>query len=341
MRADLLGRKRGEARSLLGQLVALAGDQDACDNLKTLIDGVAMEVRNYLAAAGPIRERLITGLTLGVIQGELDGRIPHWRAFVNDIADLQLARDGLPPHEDPALKRRILGLEKKIATGAIPEAIEEWNELGRPEAAASGLFVQIVDGCTRLREQIEARNWQAATACHEEMQRLLAEGGANAYRPGLENHLGSLGSKLRWETLLEQGAKATGLGQRERSKLLVEFFESKDEIQRLATRDNSLGELQERIESAIGELSCTARAAPEKGNSLKVLLMLFLIILLTLVGIWICFGYAGSPASGAGVHNFRNFPASGSAVCPMAAAPCNLLPTNAPGALFLPTTTTL
>ena len=98
VRTALLTKKRGEARHLLGQLVSLAGDTDAEENMKALIGGVTTELAAYESLAGSIHERLIVGTSHEDIQAELDKQIPHWRAFSGDIPVLLMAgKPVMPP----------------------------------------------------------------------------------------------------------------------------------------------------------------------------------------------------------------------------------------------------
>lgn len=308
MRAALLSKRKGEARQLLGQLISLADDESARENLKALVDGVLNEVRSYTASSGPIRERLVAGTPLSAIHRELDEKLPHWRAFVSDFPDLKLAKEGLEAHEDPALKQRIKELEKKIATGAIPDAIDDWDALGRPETAASGIFVQIMNGLTRLQEHHDSKDWKRALLSHDELQPLLESGEASEFQPGLQNHLASLYNLIRWETLLQRTAISGEHSRRDRRSFLEELFKAKDEIQRLAIRDNSLKDLQERVETAIEEMSLTNDQAPTENGVVKILLIVFVALILVLIGIWFFLRGSGPFPSGSGTSGGLSVP---------------------------------
>ena len=313
LRAALLKKKRGEARHLLGQLISLTNGDQGQENLKSLLDAVSAEVKAYTKASGSVRDRLVSGASLSSIQAELDTALPHWRAFVNDFPELLLAKEGLAPQEDPALKIRIKELEKKIAKGSVAEVVLEWDELGRPDSAAKGILVQILDGLSTLMEGIEARHWGQASASHAQLEGLCDNEDTEIFQPGLGNYLTQVKNTLRWEGSLGRLATAGQSGAKARQKLLGELFKAKDEIQRLSFKDKSLGELQERVEEAIEELSETARDEPQGGGLPKPLLIFFLLVIIGIVLIWVYMNY-GTPPSPASGTGFR--PQIGSPVSP-------------------------
>jgi len=112
VRGALLGRKKADARDLLGRLLALSDSSEDRANLVNLVQGVDGELRCYLNSRGEIRARLAGGTSLEAIRTELDLSIPHWRAFVNDFAEFRLARSGLPLGEDPHVPWPGEGLER-------------------------------------------------------------------------------------------------------------------------------------------------------------------------------------------------------------------------------------
>lgn len=302
IRAALITKKRGEARHLLGQLISLSNGDDGSENLKSLLDAVAGEVKGYISASGSVRDRLVAGTPLPSIQGELDSTLPHWRAFVNDFPELQLAKKGLAPHEDPALKIRVVELEKKIAKGSVAEAVLEWDELGRPESAARGIFVQILDGLSTLAEGLETRHWGQASVSHAQLEGLCDSEDAGSLQPGLGNFLSQAKNTLRWEGALSRLGAAGQSGDKGRRKLLEELFKAKDEIQRLSFRDKSLGDLQDRVEVAIEELSRTAPDEPERGGLPKTMLIVFLLFIVGIILIWLYVKFADSPPPGSGTQ---------------------------------------
>lgn len=287
VRAALFSRKKAEARGALGKLVALSGAAVDRDNLEGLIKGVGQEVGQYTSKYGEIRNRLLAGVPIMAIQNELDERVPHWRAFVNDLPELSIARDGLPAHEDPSLRKRLEELEKKLAAGSVMEVLAEWEELGEPVAAARGGFVQMVETLGELLERMDRKDWQGAEKTRNDAMGLFEADEAGSCRPGCEAFLKSTGAMLRWEMLLKKCAERTSPEKREREDLLAELLGAKDELERLIHKDPSLKEILGRMNGAIERLEQYRELAPESSGAVRILVILLLAIVLALVAAWL------------------------------------------------------
>ena len=296
IRAALITKRRGEARQLLGQLIALTNGEEGHENLKALLDAVSAEVKGYISTSGSVRERLVAGIPRPSIQAELDAAMPHWRAYAIDFPELQIAKEGLPHHEDPVLKSRVIELEKKIAKGLMTEALLEWDELGRPDSAAKGILVQILDGLSTLMEGIESKHWGQASSSHSDLEGLCDNEDAGSLQPGLRNFLAQVKNKLRWEGALNRVAVAGHSGDKGRRILLEELFKAKDEILRLSSRDKALGELQERIEAAIEELSRAGTEEPMRGGLPIMMMIGSLLLIVIIILVWLFINYWGSPS---------------------------------------------
>jgi hypothetical protein len=287
VRSALLSKKKAEARGALGKLVALSGVEADQINLSELIKGVGREVGRYTSECGQVRDRLLAGSSLNMIQTELDAHIPHWRAFVNDLPELSIARDGLPAHEDPSLKKRLEELEKKLAAGSVMEVLAEWEELGEPVAAARGGFVQMVETLDKLLERMNQKNWQGAESIRNDAMGLVEAYEEGSYRPGCEAFLKSTGAMLRWEMLLKKCTERTSPEKHERSNLLAELLGAKDELERLIHKDPSLKEILARTNAAIERVEQYRDAEPESGRAVRILVILLLAIVLALVAAWL------------------------------------------------------
>jgi hypothetical protein len=287
VRSALLSKKKAEARGALGKLVALSGAEADQINLSELIKGVGQEVGRYTSECGPVRNRLMAGSSLEMIQTELDARIPHWRAFANDLPELSITRDGLPAHEDPALRKRLEELEKKLATGSVMEVLAEWEALGEPVSAARGGFVQMVETLGELLERMDQKDWQGAEKTRNDAMGLVAADEAVSYRPGCEAFLKSTGAMFRWEILLQKSADHTSPEKRERQDLLAELLGAKDELERLIHKDPSLKEILGRMNGAIERLEQYRDRAPESSGAVRILVILLLAIVLALVAAWL------------------------------------------------------
>lgn len=287
VRSALLSKKKAEARGALGKLVALSGAAADRDNLEGLIKGVGQEVGKYASKYGEIRFRLLAGVPIIAIQNELDEHVPHWRAFVNDLPELLIARDGLPAHEDPSLRKSLEELEKKLAAGSVMEVLVEWEELGEPVAAARGGFVQMVETLGELLERMNLKDWQGAEKTQNDAMALFEADETESYRSGCEVFLKSMGAKLRWEMLLKKCAERTSPEKREREDLLAELLGAKDELERLIHKDPSLKEILARTNSAIERIEQYRDAEPDSGRAVRILVILLLAIVLALVAAWL------------------------------------------------------
>jgi hypothetical protein len=286
-RSAMLSRKKAEARGILGRLVSLSGEKSDQDNLAELIKGVEQEVGRYSSECGSVRNRLIAGSSLEMIQTELDARIPHWRAFANDLPELSITHDGLPAHEDPSLRKKLEELDKKLAAGSVMEVLAEWEALGEPVAAARGGFVQMVETLGELLKRMNRKDWPGAEKTRNDAMGLVEADEAGSYRPGCEAFLKSTGAMFRWEMLLKKSADHTFPEKREREDLLAELLGAKDELERLIRRDPSLKEILERMDGAIERLEQYRDRAPESSGAVRILVILLLAIVLALVAAWL------------------------------------------------------
>jgi len=234
----LLARNRGEARGLLGKLILLSENQNDKDNLSELISGVKQEVDRYVAEGESFRDLLLNGTPLEDIQKGLASKIPYWRAFANDLPDLQLARNGLPAHEDPVLKQRLKAMEGKLAAGAVDEVLREWMELGALSVAANGGFAQMVDVLRRLSEAWAGKEWAMAGTIRTEAIRLLDSNESASYRQGCENYLKVVGIRLGWEIYFEGKSDISKLSKSDRQNVLKELNEAKGQFEELSQTDS-------------------------------------------------------------------------------------------------------
>ena len=288
-RGALMARKRADARVSLGRLVAMSGDEDDRRNLAELIKGVELELQRYTGENGSIKKRLQDGTTLDAIQQELSSRISHWRAFTNDLPELALARDGLPAHEDPETKRKLKDLEKRLAEGAVQEVLESWIELGQPEAAAGGVFVQVLNAFAGLGASLEKRDWKGANERVAGTKQLLETEEGMPYRSACLPQAHAMEENLRWELLLIKCASSSGLTGRERNRLLVELSRAENDID-FRLRDNpALDEIQARIKVVIEDFSAALPEEEEPRSLAKPLVAVLVLIVLVLIALWIYF----------------------------------------------------
>jgi hypothetical protein len=285
-RAALLSRKKAEARGILGKLVTLSHQQTDQENLNELIKGVSQEVSRYVTTCGTVRERLLEGITMESIQSELDNRIPHWRAFANDIADLRAAREGLTAHEDPELKLSIEALEKKLAAGLVTEVIQEWNDLSAPVSVTKGNFVQILSVLEKLAEKINIKNWEGAEKTRAEALALLGVPEMSHYQQGCEKFLKTTGKTIRWETLLQKSAGPRPSSKSDLQNALGDLLAAKDELERLLFNDSSLKGIFERVNEAIAGMEQQNIVIPSNNGVVKKLVILLLIIIFILFAAW-------------------------------------------------------
>ncbi len=255
VRAALLTKRKGEARHLLGQLVSLASDQDAKDNLKTLVSGVSFEVASYESRSGFIRERLANGIEVEVIRTELDNQLPHWRAFTGDVPVLLMAKNGMEDRENPLLKEKVSAVAAHLKTSCIPDALELWAKLGEPTAAADGMMVQIIELVAKVQTELQKSNWQAAQVTLDNLRQLAGSSQAAIYEPGLSQYVGKTTRLLGCETLLMRSTAPVIKKDRERRALLEEIMQAKGELETLAVEDSTLLPYKERMDEAIERLS--------------------------------------------------------------------------------------
>lgn len=294
VRDAILRKRKADARGILGKLVAMSGDRADRENLEELIRGVGMEVDRYVRECGSIQKRLQDGATLEAVQQELNSRMPYWRAFANDLPELQVVRDGLPANEDPRLKERLKVLERKLAAGEVDVVITEWEEMGEPEAAASGALVQVLNSVACLRDKFDSRKWSDAKAVLEEAKNLLESDEGAAFQPGLGTYLKSAEDRLRWELLLKKSASSQNLMGRERQSLLVELSRAESDVDFQLRDTPSLNEIHERIKAAIEDMEAIREEAPTNDGFVRSLVVTILIIVLALIAAWLYFRSSSS-----------------------------------------------
>jgi hypothetical protein len=292
-RTAILSKRKADARGILGKLVAMSGDEDDRRNLDELIKGVVSELQRYTGEQGGIKKRLQGGTTRDEIQQELGSRISHWRAFANDLPDLQLARDGLPAHEDPKLKDRLKFLERKLAEGAVEDVLSEWEELGAPEAAAGGLFVQIVDGFSTVLDQVNQAKWSQAVIDARPLAVLLELEEAISIRDGCKKYLDPLKRRIDWEVLLLNQTGEGKEGRKKRRILLEDLIKAKDEIQRQIGKNTALKDLLVRVEEAIEIYSRERLEQPKSSSGVKVIVLILAILFMIIFVIWISMRNSG------------------------------------------------
>ena len=286
-RAAILAKRKAEARGVLGRLVTQSEDKSDRENLDRLIQGVKAEVDMITRERAPIRKRLLDGGALEQIQNELNDRIPHWRAFVNDLPDLQLVRDGLPANEDPRIKQSLKELEKKLALGLVQEVLAEWEQLGEPKSAAGGLFVQIVEEFASITDNIEQSNWNQTKIHAARLTALLETEESSEYKEGCMRYLKPLRNRNFWELLIAKKLPEGKDREKIQSAHLQELIMAKDEISRQAANNSKLKELLERVENAIDYHSNQRLEQPRQSNGLKVVVVMVVAVILIILAIWL------------------------------------------------------
>lgn len=296
-RSALLSRRKADARDILGKLVPLSGDPGDRKNLDELIKGVDEELRNFTASRGSIEKRLLDRTPLETIQEELTQRIPHWRAFANDLPGLNRARAGLPAHADPTLKDRLKDLEARLGAGEVLAVLEDWDNMGTPAGAANPGFVQLADILGKLSEQIEARDWKASQTAHYETVNLLKEDECAAFRQGVETHVRHTGEIIRWETLLTECKGYLPAPDRKNKQRLAEaLYAAADGIARRVGSDSSLKDLQTRLLNMREKIE-SAEAKPErKGSGMIWAILIMLAIVAALIAAWFRLGFSSPQA---------------------------------------------
>ncbi len=286
-RAAILAKRKAEARGVLGRLITQSEDKSDRENLDRLIQGVKAEVEIYMRDRAPIHTRLLDGVTLEHIQQELDDRIPHWRAFANDLSDLQLVRDGLPANEDPKIKDSLKELEKKLAHGSVQEVLAEWEQLGEPKSAAGGFFVQIVEEFAAISDNIDQSHWNEAEIHATRLTALLEADESSAYKDGCLKYLKPLRNRNTWELLIVKKLPEGKDRRKMQGALLQELIMAKDEISRQMANNSKLKELLGRVENAIDYHSTRRHESPQRSNGLKVVILIAIAVILIILAIWI------------------------------------------------------
>jgi hypothetical protein len=319
-RTAILSKRKADARGILGKLVVMSGDEDDRRNLNELIKGVESELQRYTGELGSIKKRLQDGQTLDAIQQELSSRISHWRAFANDLPDLRLARDGLPAHEDPKLKERLKVLERKLGEGAVEDVLSEWEELGAPEAAASGALVQVLNAVATLEDQIDRQEWLTAKTVLTDARSLLETEEGASFQPGYGDYLKATEDRLRWEILLKRTSSSNDLKGRERQNLLVELSRAESDVNFRLRDTPSLNEIHDRLRKAIEDLEVIQVEPKDERTFLRALAVALLIIVLALIAAWLYFRSSESGGSAAGEPAGTRNPINGEQVTPFFAA---------------------
>jgi hypothetical protein len=290
VRGALFSRRKAEARDLLGKLIVLSADLEDRKNLASLISGVEEEFRRYLRAHGEIRTRLTDGTPLEVIQEQLDCSIPHWRAFVNDLPGLNLARTGLAPSEDPSFRVQVEGLEKRLMEGEVDPVLEDWENLGTPKAISSAGFAKIVELLNRLSRLLKEKDWENARSVHLECTAFLEEEEGTRFQNGVENHLRRSGEIIGWERLLAECRSALpNPTLEEKQRLAIALYAAIDTIKiRLSgAAPPSLAELLERLREMQHKIESADTPVIEKGSGLKWIILTLLVILSLLGALWL------------------------------------------------------
>ena len=290
VRGALLSKRKAEARDLLGKLVVLSADSEDRKNLAGLISGVEEEFRRYLRAHGEIRTRLTDGSPLEVIQQELDCSIPHWRAFVNDLPGLNLARIGLAPSEDPSFRVQVEGLEKRLMEGEVDPVLEDWENLGSPKAISSAGFAQTVELLSRLSRLLEEKDWGGARGVHLECTAFLEEEEGKRFQNGVETHLRRSGELIGWERLIAECSNALPNPTRgEKQRLAIALYAAIDAIKIRLSGDAppSLAELLERLKGMQHKIESADTPVIETGSGLKWIILILLVILALLAALWL------------------------------------------------------
>lgn len=298
VRGALLAKKKGEARDLLGRLVALSGDPEDMTNLSNLISGVDDELHRHLRSWGEIRTRLSEGTPLESIQSELDNSIPHWRAFVNDLPGLSLARNGLPPSDDPNFRAQVDKLESRLAEGEVEAVLEAWKDLGAPPGTCSAGFAQITELLARLDLVVKEKEWKKARSVHSECGIFLEDEELSLYREGISSYLRRRGERIGWETLLIECKDALPHpSTREKQRLASALYAAIDTIERrlVGAGDPSLAELRNRLCKMRQAVEVAEPNATKEASGVKWILLGLLVLLTILAGLWL---YQSSSAEG-------------------------------------------
>lgn len=292
-RGAIVSGEKAKARNILGELIKLSNEPSDQKNLRSLIHGVQLEVDKHTRKHGSIQSRLENGLNLDAIQEELNVHILYWRAFANDLKDLELARDGLPAHRDPKLKERLKVLEKQLAEGLVKDVLSEWNNLGAPEEAAGGLFLQIVRGFLTVLDEVDQGEWQRAEIYAGHLVALLESEEASSFRDGCKKYLDPLKRRIDWELILLKQTGEGKEGSKQRRILLADLFKAKDEIQRQIGNDTTLKGLLDRVEEAIEIIIRERPEQPPPPGGVKVVLVILAALLMIVVLIWLYMRVSG------------------------------------------------
>ncbi len=281
LKAAILRSERGEARRLLSQLLALSPDDAAAKrNLDALLKKVRSDLDQVLAKAGNIRQRMLDGVPLSKVQAEFDEAMPSWRAFVDDFEALELVKHGLPAHEDPWVKKQLALIQTKVDRAEISEALELWDELGKPGAAASGMLTQTLSSLEELADRLEAGQWDKAKKCLKEVRDLYDQDEGHDLPQLLDRYLGRNESRIRWFTLLAEAERESEPDKNQRQRHLEALIKVRDEIQ-LATswfKDDEV--FESRLEKEITRLS---GSSPPGGTEGSVATRAFVIVGLLIV----------------------------------------------------------
>ena len=258
LRGSLLHRKRGEARGLLKQLIAMTEAEDDRRNLAELLDGVRGDIDDYVKNHGIIRDRLIA---------ELDSAVPEWRTFSDDFEVLRLAVDGLPFHESPELAHWAAKLPARIKAGEVEAVVEEWGKAGSPNSSVSASMAYVLDKLTVHRGAERKNDWNTALAV---LKALEACDGNEGLRPGLSDDVRCRRNRAKCELLVSR-SNAISLRPLEkelRKELHVELFTASSGLTPLVDREPWAKDLLERVKTALTKSEGAALTNPKETGSL-------------------------------------------------------------------------
>ena len=312
-RGSLLAKRKGEARTVLGQLVHLSSSAEDIGNLANLVSSVTEEVARYERSRGDVRQRLLDGGLLTSIQQELDEEVPYWRAFAPDIPSLQSARDGLPPSEDPAFRSRIDRLEKMLEEGQVAAATHEWHQLGMPSGTASTGFVQSIGYLQQLESLVDSENWTEAGRVIAECSPFFESGDGVRFRTGMSPIVQRISEIVGWETLLKECSMALpNPSAHEKERLALSLYAASDAVKRRLVYDSDLGlkEMSRRLQETLLSVERSETPVIRQSTGAGWIIGTLIMLLLLIVGLWLWLqvrpeAFTDSPAAPVSNQNLR------------------------------------
>jgi hypothetical protein len=178
----------------------------------------------------------------------------------------------------------------------VEVVLTEWEELGEPEAAASGALVQILKGVANLRDKIENQEWLGAKVVLADAKNLLETEEGASFQPGCGDYLKAAEDRLRWAILLKKSASSKDLRGRERQSLIVELSRAESEVAFQLREMPSLKEIHERIKAEIEQMGLFREETPSSGGPVKTLVIVLLMIVLALIAAWLYLRSSGVSA---------------------------------------------